>query len=314
MTLTELNLSLSSLCTANCIFCPSNRGERIKEKFMSFELVKKLIDEVSSPKFKKEHTITTIQLGENGDAFMNPDFLSIVIYIKKKLPNVNTKLFTNFRLCDEKMSRTLLEQNLIDEIGCNIDSLIPEQYYEIKRLDSKPVFKNFIGFINQRNILQKKVPLIVNVLSLNTYLRMVYGKFGIIPSKVDNVELFKIKDDTKETVNDLQTVLYSGLDIICTPKPFCWAERNKIDKNKIDYETLTCPRIKSLDNSIYVAPNGVWYACCLDSNNELEFGNLKEQTILEVYNSYKRNSLIDRIKDKQFKSIGSPCDTVIACL
>jgi wyosine [tRNA(Phe)-imidazoG37] synthetase (radical SAM superfamily) len=78
------------------------------------------------------------------------------------------------------------------------------------------------------------------------------------------------------------------------------------------YEMLV--ESKKRDLIINFATNGVWYACCLDSNNELEFGNLSESTILEVYNSYKRNSLIDRIKDKQFKSIGSPCDTVIACL
>jgi MoaA/NifB/PqqE/SkfB family radical SAM enzyme len=281
---------------------------------MSFELVKKLIDEVSSPEFKKEHTITSIQLGENGDAFMNPDFLSILIYIKKKLPDVKTKIFTNFRLCDEKMSKIILEQNLIDEIGCNIDSVSPEQYYEIKKLDSKIVFKNFVDFINQRNILQKKIPMTVNVLSLNTYLRFVYGRFGFIPTKIEDIELLRVRDDTKETIKALQPLLYFDFDVICATKPFCWAERSKIDKSNINYEAITCPKIKSLDNSIFVAPNGIWYACCLDSNNELEFGNLKEQTILEVYNSYKRNSLIDRIKDKQFKSIGSPCDTVIACL
>jgi MoaA/NifB/PqqE/SkfB family radical SAM enzyme len=281
---------------------------------MSFELVKKLIDEVASPEFKKEHIISSIQLGENGDAFMNPDFLSILIYIKKKLPDVKTKIFTNFRLCDEKMSKALLEQNLIDEIGCNIDSLSPEQYKIIKQLDSTIVFKNFIDFLNQRNILQKRVPVSVNVLSLNTYLRFVYGRFGHIPVKLKDVNLFGTEDDSLRTVKALQELLYKDFDVICVTKPFCWAEREKIDKSKIHYERMTCPKINSLDNSIFVAPNGVWYACCLDSNNELEFGNLSESSILEVYNGDKRKNLINMIKEKKFKEIGNPCDTVIACL
>jgi len=37
--LKQINLSLSSACTTNCIFCPLDRGQRLKEKIMSMETI-----------------------------------------------------------------------------------------------------------------------------------------------------------------------------------------------------------------------------------------------------------------------------------
>lgn len=47
--LTDINLSLSSACGADCIFCARDRGAKIKEKVMPLGLVKKITAELSSP-------------------------------------------------------------------------------------------------------------------------------------------------------------------------------------------------------------------------------------------------------------------------
>jgi MoaA/NifB/PqqE/SkfB family radical SAM enzyme len=84
--LESVNLSLASACGANCIFCPANRGKRITAKLMPFPVLKKVVDELSSSSFKKKHNVLRIEIGENGDAFLNRDIIKILLYIKKKLP------------------------------------------------------------------------------------------------------------------------------------------------------------------------------------------------------------------------------------
>jgi sulfatase maturation enzyme AslB (radical SAM superfamily) len=69
----SISLSVSSVCNANCIFCPSDRADRIKERFMPFGLAEKVIDEAASRAFSKNHQVETVCVGENGDAFLNKE-------------------------------------------------------------------------------------------------------------------------------------------------------------------------------------------------------------------------------------------------
>ena len=64
---------------------------------------------------------------------------------------------------------------------------------------------------------------------------------------------------------------------------------------------------------MYVAPNGDWYACCLDDNNDAVFGNLNNNTILEINNSTLRRQFIADLAAKRFNKVGYPCNTVEAC-
>lgn len=68
----SLNLSLSAICQAKCIYCPSDRGKGIKPPFMPFQLAKKAADEA-----KKENFQGTIRFSENGEALLKKDFFSI---------------------------------------------------------------------------------------------------------------------------------------------------------------------------------------------------------------------------------------------
>lgn len=76
--LTSVNLAISSVCGANCIYCPIDKGERIEQKFMPFELVKKIIDEISSKEFQEKNRLTDISVSQNGNAFLHKDIIEIL--------------------------------------------------------------------------------------------------------------------------------------------------------------------------------------------------------------------------------------------
>ncbi len=252
---------------------------------MSFETVKKIIDEVASKEFSEKHAIKRIELSENGDCFCNPDIIEILRYIKQKIPNIDKQIFTNFALFTKDKIKIVLKENLINTVYCNIDSLDSKQFFMIKRLKSVPVMQNFLDFIKLRKQLNKQIPLKIGVISLQKYIYCIKEAFGFYPSKLEVTEsILKVKDDFERTQKKVSQFLEPG-DEIQRWKVFGWAERNKIQKKEHLLEKIPCPRIIRLHKEAFIAPDGTWYACCVDSNNELVLGNIKANSIQEIFES-----------------------------
>ena len=71
MILKSVNLSLSSACGADCVFCPADRGTKVYEKNMPLAVATKIIDEMASSLYQDLYHTTHMQISENGDCFIN---------------------------------------------------------------------------------------------------------------------------------------------------------------------------------------------------------------------------------------------------
>ena len=313
--LTQLNLSLSSACTANCIFCPLDRGQRLNPKIMSFQTIRKIIDEITSESFKKQHNIKVMQLGENGDCFLNPDFIKICRYIKKKIPSIRLEIFTNFANFTPEISKIVIEEGLIDSVWCNIDGKNGQNYYYAKGLDLKNTMTNLIAFINKRNFFDPNSTLRLNVtiLTLHNYIHKIKKVFNFWPTKLRNLELVNIPDDYEDIKKFIIPLLKPGLDGYGRQRIFAWAEREKI-KGLNFSQNYPCPMYKFFHYMAFISPDGSWYPCCLDSNAEITFGNIYKISINDMYFSEKRKIFLERLRNKEYNKIGGPCETVIACV
>ena len=311
--LTSVNLSLSSVCGANCIFCPANRGRRIKQKLMPFEYAEKIINEISSKEFKKHHNITRINVGENGDAFLNKDLIRILRLIKLKLPWVRVAIITNFQNFTNDKIKTILGEKLVDEFGCNIDGFNKQNYFNVKKLDLKNTRNNLMNFLRARNKFNCYPKLYVWAMTLNRYIQTIRYNFNFYPAKLENHDLVNVSDDFLIIKEKLEKILDPNIDKICEARAWGWAEREKINTQNINYKKYSCSRLFVIQTEAFIAPDGIWYACCLDSNNELVLGNVIKQSINEIFFSKKRQKLIKLLKNKQFAKIGGPCKTVNCC-
>lgn len=309
--LKSIDLSLSSSCGGDCLFCPSNKGERIKQKFMSIELVKKIVDEVASKDFLEKHQVKQFSVGENGDAFLNKDIIEILRYIKLKLPGIKTILFTNFQNFSKEKAQIILNEKLLDHIICNIDGSNERNYFLVKRMDYNITKKNLLGFLEIRKELKSDVNLDIYVITLNRYIKTIRRNFGFYPSKLQEKRYRKIKDDFETIENQWEKVLDCKKDRISRQSIIGWAERDKMNGKKINYKAYTCP--VSWKDRAFIAPDGSWYACCYDSNNELVLGNVALESIEAVYNGQKRQNLIELLEKKEFYKIDGPCRTVPYC-
>lgn len=312
-TLTSINLSLASVCSSNCIFCPMERGANVRQKFMTLPLVEKIVREVKSSFFRKNHNVRIFSVGENGDAFLNKDVLSILRLIRRELPHVKVVCYTNFRTLAPDIIDIILKENLLSYVGCNIDGASDETYFAAKRTDFKKVKEHLNYFIAMRRKWRKDIPLGIGMLPLFTYVHAIRNNFGDLPLKYINRNMEEIKDDREEIKKLILPLLDHPKDKMWATRPIGWAERSLGIRQKIDYACYCCPSLARIKKEAFIAPDGLWYACCYDANNELAMGHVDKQSINEIFWSDKRRNLIKRLEEKEFQKIGGPCLTVNCC-
>ncbi|WP_455387973.1 radical SAM/SPASM domain-containing protein [Petrachloros mirabilis] len=315
--LKSINLSVSSACGADCIYCPvETRGTRIKEKVMPFELVRKIVDEVASENFSQKHSVERFEVGENGDAFLNRHFVSILRYIREALPNVKVELFTDFQHFTKDKAAIFLREKLVNTYICNIDGANPDDYFAVKRIPYDRVKRNISDFLEIRKALQVTAPLRMQILTADYYTRTIRQHFGSDPVRLTGAENRCLPN--AESINLIKTNWRGVLDpeqdrIVPSTSVFAWAERAGVDTCKLNYQNYICPLLSRVKNEAFIAPDGTWYACCYDSNYELALGNVKMERLDEIFSSEKRHQFIGMLEGKEFEKIGGPCRTVNCC-
>ena len=307
MSITNINLALSNRCNAKCIWCPSSRGT--SQNFdMSFDIVKKIINEVCEETFPWE--IKMIHLSENGEALYNPEFLNIVRYIKEKLPNTALNLLSNFSLLTPEIAKILLEEKLLSSIQVNIDGHDAESYKAAKGINYNGVIKNVKSFLKLRDEIDPNFDFTINVMVAFEYAITVKSLFNAPPTQVTTAIPYSSYDDTVTTLREF----VPNNVRISHSKPGLWTERKLAAENtEIDTTNLQCPMLNRVETEVFISPNGNWYPCCLDDNNDINFGNVNDFSLLEIHNSQKRLTFIQNLKDQKFKENGYPCSTVLAC-
>lgn len=311
--LKSINLSLSSSCGGDCIYCPGNRGQRIKQKNMSFECVERIVDELASESFRNAHDIRRIELGENGDAFLNRDIIRILRLVRSRLPGVSTHMFSNFHNLTKDKAEIILKEDLLNHLFCNIDGSTKENYYRVKKLGLDVVIRNLFSFISVRNEIGSSAGVTVLTISLHRYIHAIHKHFNFTPVKLKDEKLRHIPDDSHETIEQVRKILDPSKDGIFSSFIVGWAERERVDVEGIDYQKYTCPLLDRVKNEAFIAPDGTWYACCLDQNNELVLGNVMEESLNDIFLGEKRQAFIAMLENREFAGIGGPCSTVNCC-
>ncbi|MFH1379503.1 MAG: radical SAM protein, partial [bacterium] len=132
--LENISLAISSVCGAQCIFCPSHMGKNVLPNTMPYETVEKIAAEISSEKFKQFHLIKKIHIGEIGDCFLNNDIIRILRLFKSRVPDIHINAYTNFHHFTPDKTDIILQEKLIDSVACDIDGSNKENYFNVKKL------------------------------------------------------------------------------------------------------------------------------------------------------------------------------------
>lgn len=259
-----ITIETTNMCPAHCVICPREKYI-YRKQIMDFNLFKKIIDDAS------QYHVKTFDVCAYGEPFTDKLLFKRFAYAKEKIPDIQTYASSN---C------FLMEPSIFDDVIKYIDTLkisfygMTKDIYE-KSHRGKLIFEkslsNILNFLEKIKDLEKK-PYIIGAFTTN----------GI----------------NDHEINDWIRFLEPRLDEVTVWKPHNWAglrHYREIDRTK----QVSCGRPSN--GPPYVHVDGTVSMCCFDINRKLVIGDLKTQTLYDVFHSEAFKKLRKAHQTRSFK-------------
>ena len=228
---------------------------------------------------------------------------------RKKFPYAAIEIYNHFYMMKPSICEVILKEKLVDSVFTNIDG-IEDSYEKVKKINFNTTMSNLCYFIEERDSMNLLIPVTVKALTLRHYIDVVKTNFNTFPAYVSK-ELLKVSDDFLLIKKMFDKVLNKKMDKLIRSWVCMWGERENLSKEKQD--RYACPMLFRNEREIFVAPDGRWYLCCMDSRQELVIGDLTKSKVCELVLSKKRSQMLKMLKKRDFTAIGGPCKTVECC-
>ena len=268
----DMRFEITTKCNYNCIICPRDKLTR-KIETMSFELFKKLLDKILAETDQYD-TLTFPGLGE---PLLDETLDKKIKYARKKEIK-NILILTNASLLSvERFKR--LEDLGVTSIRVSFYGNDPISYMRVHGVKNKNIFWQV------RDNLEK-------IASIKSKTKLLFT-FNVIDGNNDGC------------VKDWIDYWKDKVDLIEVWRPHNWVDGRKyrkVQKNKLK----TCGR--PFKGPLQVQVDGTVNMCCFDFDGKLTLGDLKTQSLKEIFNS----SLYKKIKEchlsGNYKGSGLICE------
>jgi radical SAM protein with 4Fe4S-binding SPASM domain len=262
-----VDIGVTNACNANCIMCPHSRLKKIGT--MDMELYKKIIDNCEKLKIK------TITLSFFGEPLLDPTLIEKIKYAKSK--GMYVAFYSNASLLNEKWARELIESKL-DSITISFDGYSKETYEKIrKNLKFETVKENILGLINLKNKMKKTNPKVNLVLvELEENKNEIKDFYKQWKKKVGSINIINMRN----WANDLEK---EG-----TKESFHFNKKLKRKPCSLIWQKMV------------VDWNGDVVLCCDDWNHSTVLGNLKKESIEEIWKGEKLRKIREAHVKREF--------------
>jgi radical SAM protein with 4Fe4S-binding SPASM domain len=275
----HLDIEATSACNFLCTMCP--RTEMIENKTFwkveNFDI--KTYEKIVSDGVPLG--LRSIKFQYLGEPLVNKNLVKMIKFAKKA-GVVDVMFNTNASLLDEKKSEEIILSG-VDKVFFSFDSPYREQFNKIRiKGDYDLVLKNIKNFMKIKKDLKSDTP-------------------------ITRVQMVLMKENKKEW-DDFQK-LFSGLvDTIAyvdyldhgTQKDQNTKGVVKIGSRK---KKFCCPQ---LWQRMFIHPDGIVTPCCIDSNRELIMGNIRKDSIKEIWKN-------EAYQDIRKKHLDGKIDEVPTC-
>ncbi|UCF36930.1 MAG: SPASM domain-containing protein [Acidobacteriota bacterium] len=268
-------VELTNICNARCTICATPGMKRPRE-IMSAELFQKIVRECGERGAKKLLPFL------HGESLLVPGVLDYFREARRLAPQTHINLTTNGSKLSEELTEAFLQEELLDSLIVSIDGGDKETFEGIRLgLSYDEVRSNVQYFLKRRDELPVKRPRV-------------------------SISMVTV-DENKHSREQLRRE-WEGADEVRFSVYFNWAgklENRGRTPNKVNF----CER---LYHYITILADGRVAMCCFDSEADYSVGDVRTQTIAEVWNSpdfdEKRRWLFNREFDR-LKICGG-CDYV----
>ena len=263
-----VDIGTTNYCNANCIMCPHNQLTNMGT--MSLIDYKKIIDDCY------DFGVKMINLSFFGEPLLDKTLIEKIKYAKSK--NMFVSFYTNASLLNNKRANELIDVDL-DSITISFDSNDKETYEKIRRgLNFDIVKANIINLIILRN-------------KLNSSLKI-------------NLVIVELEEN-KDEIKSLYRYWKDDIDSINIINMRNWANaiNKKGTKDSIHYKSKDRAPCALLWQKMVVDWNSDVVLCCDDYQHRIILGNLKKQTIKEMWEGDRLKTIREYHLNGEFNKI-----------
>ncbi|MGE5182479.1 MAG: radical SAM/SPASM domain-containing protein [Acidobacteriota bacterium] len=271
-------IETTNRCNATCWFCPITEGSKRPpaepealvqlgarknqavehDETATFELMKRPLGTMDDGLFEKiiddcrQFPLRRIEPYLHGEPFMDRKILDRIQYINDKLPRTEVHIFTNGSLLTEKTVERLRELR-IASLLISLNTAVPEKYNSIMGLDWKKTFAN-LERVAEAHRSTKPV-----------------------------ADRFVMRMTAPQETTDAEIVRFRRLARRMGARAVIVSLHNY--KGSIDSERpvprFPCYFVNDLD----ILYDGNTALCCMDHDGDYSWGDVKQRSVLEVFNS-----------------------------
>lgn len=281
----RLWIEVTSRCNLACGLCINKDIPASQKRDMDFDLYKKIINEAAG-------TVYDINLFHRGEPLLHPQIVDMISYGAAK--NIRTRLHTNAVLLDKNLSRNIILAGL-DMISFSFDGYTRKEY-EKNRIGGnyEKTLENIKGFLKIKKELRVKKPLtIIQVIECGA-------------SKKTNEKL-----QQKYFIKNFEGY---PPDRFIIRKPHNWGGLlGSCEPDRDSFPGDSRNACTFLWYSLTIFFNGKVYPCPQDFMGRMLVGDLKKNSIKEIFNGPEMRELRRMFKSKKILNDlpCSSCDRII---
>lgn len=266
---TRVRVETSNACNLKCITCPQNTTEYTRKiEMMDMELFNKIVDEIKqfNPKPK-------VVLYHGGEPLLNPNIFKCIDIVKSA--KLYCYLNSNATLLTEYISNQIFKSGL-DLIEFSFDDVTPTEY-EKMRVNAiyETTLNNIRLFLEMKKEMQYKKPDVI--------ITGIVMKNGSLINNIEKVQCSKLFKN-----------LFSGFDVSFSHYyAHNWSKSLKKEYHKCNL----------VNHDFNILSSGLAVPCCYDLNGDLVLGNVKTESIKNIWVNEKYNNLRRKLNNKEHVNI-----------
>jgi len=246
----DMRFEVSTYCNYKCIICPHHKLIRNNE-IMSLDVFKYLFDKINS----ETDQYTTLTFPGMGEPTLDNTLFEKIAYSKSKKPDLEITFITNASLLTvEKWKQ--LEDLGVTSARISFYGNDPESYAKVMGIDNKDMFKRVCDNLEEISKIKDKTALLLTM-------NVIDDGYDIVPE-----EWIKYWEERADLIE-------------------VWAPHNWVDSVKFrklqEKQMKTCGR--PFEGPLQVQVDGTVNMCCFDYDGHLTLGDLKTQSLKEIFSS-----------------------------
>lgn len=297
----------SNHCSANCVICSKHHGGN-GQHFSTPEVVNATIAQLQRLNWKGQ-----IQLGGDGDSFLNPNFPDFAQAYKHGLPDSKTCLYTSAFSMTPNHSDWILSSGAIDEIQVRIDTLNPILYRQSTGLFLRKTLANLDYFIGHN----RGVKLCLFYFPLYAYRGMCQKILGKPPAYfAGRIDESLLRDEWPEFQAWVESLDIHHTGLISTRlSGIClWAERVNCEFTPGPCNQLPENETGAWKRQIYICPDGRIMPCAYtDRQDEFILGNVLTDKLEDMWFGEKKKQFAEAVRNRTAENCPRHCLNPAAC-